>query len=194
VSDFTYSIGTFRWNGNLPKALVKRKTFVSYYHHDDQLYRERFENLFGDLIVSKSVQQDDIKVDNSADYIKQLIQCDYLHDTTVLVVLVGRKTYCRKHVDWELSGALDLKVGDAYSGIIGLLLPTHPDYGKTEYTTDLLPKRLAANVKSGYALLYDWTNDRMETQRRIEACYNQRKESDKIVNRSIAQMQKNSCD
>ena len=65
----------------------------------------------------------------SDDYVKQLIQKGYLYDTTVLVVLLGAKTKCRKHVDWEMSGALNRKVGDTYAGLLGLMLLTHPDYG-----------------------------------------------------------------
>lgn len=54
-------------------------------------------------------------------------------DTTVLVVLVDPKTKCRMHVDWEISSALSTKVGD--SGLLGILLPSHPDYGKEKFNT-----------------------------------------------------------
>lgn len=105
LCDFKYEGSSFKWNGTLPKCLTRRKTFVSYYHRDDQTYRKRFENLFGDLIVSKSVEYGDIDSDNSDEYIRQLIQKEYLSDTTVLVVLLGNKTKCRKHIDWEIAGA-----------------------------------------------------------------------------------------
>ena len=70
----------------------KRKVFLSYYHHDDEYYRKRFEQLFGHLFINKSVQAGDINTDSSADYIKQLIQKDYISDASVLVVLIGPKT------------------------------------------------------------------------------------------------------
>ena len=54
---------------NLPKNITKRKTFLSYYHREDQLYKKYFENLFGDLMVNKSVQDGDIDSDNSDGYI-----------------------------------------------------------------------------------------------------------------------------
>ena len=108
---------------------TKRKSFVSYYHKDNQDDRTKFENLFGDLIVSKSVEDGDIDSDNSDGYIKQLIQKDFLADTTVLVVLIGQKTKCRMHVDWEISGALNLKIGDNNAGLLGIILPSHSDYG-----------------------------------------------------------------
>ncbi len=193
-NQFTYNNNLFSWPETLPENITKHKTFVSFYHKDDQDYRERFENLFGDLVVSKSVDDGDIDSDTSDEYIKQLIQKDYLSYTTVLVVLIGAKTKCRKHVDWEISGALNYKVGDNYAGLLGLFLPSHPNYGADKYIPDLIPQRLHANVKSGYAVLRDWTDDRVKLQQYIEKGFAKRNESDKIVNKAIPQMQENTCE
>ena len=188
---FTYNNGLYTWGLVLPKNIKKRKVFVSYYHHDDQNYRDRFENLFGDLVLSKSVEDGDIDSDNSAGYIKQLIQKEYLSDTTVLIVLIGENTKCRKHVDWEISGALNYKIGDRYAGVLGLFLPSHPDYGSDKYTYALVPSRLCANIKSGYAIARDWTNDRATMQEYIEEAFAERSKSCNIVNMEIPQMQRN---
>jgi hypothetical protein len=191
---FTYEGGYFKWEFKLPTNDTKRKTFISYYHKDDQDSRTTFENIFGDLIVSKSVEDGDIDSDNSDEYIKQLIQKDYLADTTVLVVLVGPKTKCRKHVDWEIAGAISTRVG-GNSGLIGILLPSHPDYGEEKkYNADNLPKRLAANLESGYAKLYDWTEDRVKMQNFIENAIKGKSDTDKIRNKSIPQMDKDTCE
>ena len=64
-NSFSYTNGYFSWGKNLPKNITKRKTFVSYYHKDNQDDRTKFANLFGDLIVSKSVENGDIDSDNS---------------------------------------------------------------------------------------------------------------------------------
>lgn len=87
----------------------------------------------------------------SADYIRHLIQQGYLKDTTVQIVLIGNHTKNRKHIDWEIYGTLDLKVGDHHARILGLILPNHPDYGKLKAHYALKPQRLAENFKSGYA-------------------------------------------
>ena len=174
---------------------TKRKTFISYFHKDDEDYKDEFERLTSDLIVNKSVGDGDITEDNSDDYTKKLIQDGYLSDTTVLVVLVGAKTKCRKHVDWEISGALDLKVGESYAGLFGILLPTHPDFEKPEYFYNNVPKRLAENIKTGYAGMINWTSDKKFLQSTIESAYYRRKnESDNRVNKAIPQMQKNTCE
>lgn len=69
------------------KKDTQHKVFISYYHKDDQYYRNRFEELFGDLFISKSVEPGDIDTDVSTEYIKRLIQQNYITDTSVLVVL-----------------------------------------------------------------------------------------------------------
>jgi len=190
---FTYNNELFTWGKSLPKNITKRKTFVSYFHKDDQALRGKFENIFGDLIVSKSVEYRDIDSDNSDEYIKQLIQKEYLSDTTVLVVLIGPKTKCRMHVVWEISGAISTRIG-GNSGLIGILLPSHPDYGADKkYNAANLPKSLAANLESGYAKLYDWTDDRVKMQQYIEDAFAGKSKTEKIRNKSIPQMDKDTC-
>lgn len=133
----------------------KHKVFVSYYHAEDQYYREEFERRFGHLFISKSVEPGDIDSDLSDEYIKRLIQEGYLTDSSVVMVLVGPKTYCRKHVDWEISAGLNKKVG-GYSGLVGLLLPEFPLSADYRYNYSDIPPRLADNVKSGYAEVHTW--------------------------------------
>lgn len=192
ICSFTKKAGAgFNWSAKLPKEITKRKTFISYYHFEDQEYKEEFKNLFGDLITHKSVEDGDIDSDNSDGYIKQLIQKGYLADTTVLVVLIGLNTKHRKHIDWEISGALNYKVGDKYSGLLGLILPDHPDFGTDQATYNLMPARLADNFRSEYAVIRDWTDDRTKMQEYIELAFEKRNtHSDNIDNTSI-QMTKN---
>lgn len=192
IGDLSYDGNIFSWF-IVPQNITRRKTFVSYYHHDNQEDRTKFENLFGDLIVSKSVEDGDINSDNSDEYIKHLIQNDYLADTTVLVVLIGLKTKCRKHVDWEISGALNLKVGDNNAGLLGIKLPGHPDFGTGKHNYDLLPARLSDNLKTGYAIIRDWTDDRVKMQSYIEEAFSNRTSmTDKRTNSRI-QMDEDTC-
>lgn len=102
---------------------TKHKVFISYYHHDDQYFKHVFEGSFGHMFTNKSVEPGDIATDNSDEYIKRLIQEDYISDSSVVLVLVGRNTKSRKHVDWEISAGLNKKV-NGYSGLVGILLPT----------------------------------------------------------------------
>lgn len=191
IGDLSYDGSIFSWY-LVPENSTRRKTFISYYHKDDQDYRNKFENLFEDLIVSKSVEDGEIDSDNSDGYIKQLIQKDFLKDTTVLVVLIGNKTKCRKHVDWEISGAISSRVGGV-SGLLGLILPDHPDYGTGKATYSLMPSRLSDNFKSGYALIKDWTDDRIKMQSYIEEAFNRKNEVSDDIDNSRIQMDENTC-
>ena len=191
---FRVEDGYFKWGYPFPKNISKRNVFVSYYHKDDQLKRKQFDNLFGDLIINQSVMLDEINGENSDDYIHRLINEGYMKDTTVLTVLLGPNTKCRKHVDWEIGGALNVKVGDRYAGLLGIRLPSHPDYGLgTDFNPDYYPIRFAANLESGYAVLADWSEDRKAMQDLIELAFSRRKEIDKIKNASIQRLAENSC-
>lgn len=149
------------------------KVFVSYHHKNDEWDRKRFEELFSRLFINKSVAPGDIAADNGDDYIKSLIQDGYLSDASVCVVLVGKETYKRMHVDWEISGAITKKVGGR-SGLIGICLPDHPDHGTNSYTANITPPRLVDNIKSGYAKYYDWTDDPSKMRPRIEEAFKNR--------------------
>jgi MTH538 TIR-like domain (DUF1863) len=179
-----------------PLAKPKRSVFVSYYHADDQAYRNILETWFGHLFISKSVDPSNIMSDLSTEYIKHLIQDGYISDCTVLIVLISQHTRGRKHVDWEISAALNYKVGDGYAGLVGILLPTFQLLTNGRYQYDDIPDRLADNVKSGYATIYNWNVACASAEtflNIIESSYNSRSLlSDKIDN-SRLQMQRNTA-
>ena len=170
----------------------RHKVFVSYHHRNDQYYKERFYQLFGHLFINKSVGLGEIATDNSTEYIKRLIREDYIEDCSVLIILIGRETYCRKHVDWEISAALNAKVG-GYSGVVGLRLPTHPDFTKTSYTPATTPARFVDNMQTGFANYYDWTEVPMEMYRIVHQAYESRISKKHLINNSRQQMQRNLC-
>jgi hypothetical protein len=177
----------------LNELKIRRKVFISYYHADDQKYKDYLEKKFGHLLISKSVNPGDINTDVSADYIKKLIQQNYISDASVLIVLISPKTKCRKHVDWELSAALNKKVG-GYSGLAGIVLPTLPPLANGNYTNSSLPSRLVDNLNSKYASLWTWkyaTASDANMSQVLETALNSRINlSDKIDN-SRVQMGKN---
>ena len=96
---------------------TRHKVFISYYHKDDQPYKDAFEKAFSHFFINKSVQDGDINTDVSTEYIKQLIQKDFITDASVLVVLFGPNTWGRKHVDWEISAVLNKKLEDILASL-----------------------------------------------------------------------------
>ena len=125
---------------------TRHKVFISYYHREDEYYRERFEELFGHLFINKSVKPGDIDTDLSDEYIKRLIQWGYISDSSVVLVLVGPKTHCRKHVDWEISAGLDPRVGNKRAGLVGLILPNSSLY-KTNIVEWIDKKRMEEIIR-----------------------------------------------
>jgi hypothetical protein len=173
-------------------ATTKHRVFVSFFHNDEA-YRRRWDELFSSILTSVSVEPGEIDGSSSAEYIKRLIQEDYITQASVVVVLVGLKTHCRKHVDWEISAGLNKKVG-GYSGLIGIWLPNHPNFGSGKsWTADPTPARLADNLWSGYAKGFDWTEDANKVKGWVERAFKARVEHADKINNGRAQLTKNLC-
>jgi hypothetical protein len=176
-----------------PLPEEKHKVFTSYYHYDDQWYKENFIQTFGHLFIDKSVGSGDISTDVSADYIKTLIQSSsYLRDASVTVVLCGPNTKKRKHVDWEISGTLDSRLNSP-AGLVGILLPEFPFKSREAYGYDDLPQRLADNVRSGFARVYFWSSfasSDNKVKEVIEEAFRKRTQTN-LIDNSRLQMQRN---
>ena len=106
----------------------KHKVFISYYHAEDQYYKNYIDTYLSNNIINKSVVVGEYNSDNSDEYIKRLIREEKISDSSVVVVLVGKNTKKRKHVDWEISAALRKSVNGC-SALIGILLPSVTAYG-----------------------------------------------------------------
>ena len=139
----------------------RHKTFISYHHENDQEYKDRLVEEMAADIVDRSVEDGDIDDGLRTEDIWGRIRDDHIADATVLLVLIGRHTWSRKFVDWEIGSALNKSRDNSRCGVLGILLPDHPDYGKRQLDPNLLPQRLAANVGGGdpYVRLYDWPGD-----------------------------------
>jgi len=142
--------------------VTKHKVFISYHHGNDQAYKDRFVKLFDDyhdVFIDGSVSDGDISDDIKTETIRQTIRDNYLRNTSVTLVLIGTETWKRKHVDWEISSSLRDTAFNPRSGLLGILLPTHPDYNKEKYYYKNIPPRLADNCKNNYAQIYNWSED-----------------------------------
>ena len=155
----------------------RHKVFVSYHHTNDLKYRESFEKRFAntyDIMVSKSVEIDAIDPNLKTDTIRRIIREEYLQDSTVTVVLIGAETWKRKHVDWEIGASLRHTKANPRSGLIGIFLPTHPDYRRDEYEKYIIPPRLHFNVECKFAELYGWSDSHHEVQSWIHEAFKRR--------------------
>ena len=141
-------------------ATTKRhKVFVSY-HHEDEIYKKKFYKMLGSDIIDWSVKDGDIDPNQKTDTTYQKIRDKFIAKATVTVVLVGKRTWQRKHVDWEIRSSLRDTKNNPRCGLLGILLPTHDDFGKDTYRDWLIPPRLANNCgddnKKPFGVIYDW--------------------------------------
>jgi hypothetical protein len=136
---------------------VKRKVFVSYYHGGDQSYYDLLTRTFCDtyeVITDNSLER---RVDSlDVDYVMRRIRENYIAGSSCTIVLVGKDTWGRKYVDWEIRATLEKE-----HGLIGVRLPTAP---VTTQGTVTVPDRLYDNIHSGYALWVTWEQITAGTQ------------------------------
>lgn len=163
--------------GGLLTGVTQHKVFVSYHHANDQFYRDAFENMFAGpsgVFISKSVQLGEISGGLRTDYIRQKIRDEYLRDSTVTVVLIGTETWQRKHVDWEISASIRSTLLNSRSGLLGIVLPTHPSFYSSQYDPGTVPPRLVANARCGFASIYKWSSSPLEVFRWIDEAFDRR--------------------
>ena len=152
----------------------RHRVFVSYYHSEDQRYRELFEDMFSDyydIMVSNSVQLGDIDPNLKTETIRQIIREKYLGDSTVTVVLVGAHTWQRKFVDWEIGSSIRETQNSTRSGLLGILLPTYPGYVTNTYNPHTIPPRLHKNIVCDFATIHRWSDNPDQVQSWIHEAF-----------------------
>lgn len=143
----------------------RRRVFISYHRQEDQGYKDRFVRMMSDYIVDKSVDTGDIiDQDLPTDEIRRRIRDDYIADATVTVVLIGHRTWQRKHVDWEISASLTDTPHNDRCGLLGIRLPTHTDFENAVFNPRLVPPRLARNCEGNdpFATVHRWSGSAHE--------------------------------
>lgn len=158
---------------------TRHKCFISYHHANDQYYKDKFVKLFDDyldIFIDKSVSDGDISDDCSSDYIMQKIREDYLSDSSVTIVLIGEETWKRKYVDWEISASIRNTQKDPRSGLLGIILPSHPNYTTEKYTPNIIPPRLYDNDKCSFAKIYKWSENPTVIQKWIDEAFDRKDE------------------
>ena len=110
-------------------GMAMHKVFISYHHGNDQGYKEALVE-FGEkhaIFVDRSVDTGDIPDNWTDEQIRLAIRDQYLRDSTVTIVLVGRETRRRKHVDWEIYSSMYDGSVNKRSGIVVINLPRIPN-------------------------------------------------------------------
>lgn len=114
--------------------IPRHKVFISYYHYDDQYYKNKLisfneinpntwqqQSIFEDYSVHEN-EIDDTGL--SSEQVRCIIRDEYIKDATVLLLLCGQNTKRRKHIDWEIHAAMYDSSANRQMGIIVINLPT----------------------------------------------------------------------
>jgi hypothetical protein len=129
---------------------ARHKCFLSY-HRDDVDEVEAFIESFGEVFIPRviGVTDDDDFIDSTnTDYVMDCIREQYLTNSTVTIVLVGKCTWARRYVDWEVYSTLRNDKSNRRSGLMAVTLPSVAN------ETRRLPARVEDNVinqTEGYA-------------------------------------------
>lgn len=153
-------------------ATVRRKCFISYHHADqqavDQFVRD-FDHEY-DTFIARGLGTEmpgDIIQSTNADYIMRRIREKFLGGSTVTLVLMGRCTWARRYVDWELQSSLRHGAKTTPNGLLGIKLPGFGGF----------PPRFNDNLSSNwpsvdcYARHMEYPNSSSALVDAIEAAY-----------------------
>lgn len=178
-------------------ANVRRKCFISYHHADqdevDEFVRtfDHQRNIFISRGLGKEMSQDIVN-SNDTDYVMRRIRELYLSDSTVTIVMLGKCTWARRYVDWEIQSSLRNGETVTANGLLGIRLPSFPS------SNGYYPNRLNINLKQTddqadcYARCMSYPFTSQSLMDAIEAAYQRRTTHQKWINNPREFMKYNS--
>ncbi|MCI9654242.1 MAG: TIR domain-containing protein [Acholeplasmatales bacterium] len=116
--------------------IARHKVFISYYHADDQYYKNYLINLkeydgYNRQSIFEDYSVHENEIDDTgltSEQIRRIIRDDYIKEATVLILLCGCNTKKRKHIDWEIHAAMYNSEYNPKMGILVINLPSTNQY------------------------------------------------------------------
>ncbi|WP_333758639.1 TIR domain-containing protein [Streptomyces sp. ISBFB 2968] len=173
---------------------VRHKCFLSYHAVDAEevlAFVEKFGNYFIPRAIGVS-EDDPVIESEDSDYIMDRIRSKYLSDSTVTMVMVGKCTWARKFVDWEVYSSLRRDKVNRLNGLIAIQLPSGKSAGGS------LPARVSNNVireeekDIGYARYYAYPNSGTTLQSWVQDAFDARQTRSHLIRNSLARKKINS--
>ena len=144
---------------------MSHKCFISY-HAADKVAVDDFCKKFSVTFIRRGVKmEDDIIDSDNTDYVMRRIRELYLQDSTVTLVLIGKCTWARRFVDWEVQASLRQPQDGYPNGLLAVQL-------WDSYTA--LPSRVKLNVDSGYAKFYKYPSSSVGLSKLIDEAWDAR--------------------
>jgi hypothetical protein len=163
----------------------RHKCFVSY-HAADEGEVTQFIQDFGVTFIPTVVgitDDDDFVDSDDTDYIMDRIREEYLSDSTVTIVMVGKCTWARRFVDWEIYATLRRYKGYPPSGLMAITLPSMANDDSRR-----LPPRLDDNVDDDkkYARWWKYPTAGQGLRNLINIAYESRSSKTSLIDNSRA--------
>jgi Thoeris protein ThsB, TIR-like domain len=150
--------------------MPKHKCFISYHHNDQDEVDEFVDTFGGGTFITKGITGDEDFINsNDSDYIMRRIREKYISGSTVTIVLLGRCTWARKYVDWEIASSLRNDFKNKRNGLLGIVLNSY--YQKSV----IVPDRMHANLGDvGFAGLHYYPSSASKLEEWIDSAYEKR--------------------
>lgn len=132
----------------------RHKCFISFHRADEAAvleFKRRFDDTQDAFVYRGQSMPGDIINSWDDDYVIGEIRRRFLQDSTVTIVLVGRCTWSRKFVDWEVQASLRRPADALPNGLLAIVL----DPNLRTNPAPRLPERVRLNVETGYGR-YQW--------------------------------------
>ena len=144
---------------------VRHKCFISYHKADQDAVNKFCDKFSGSFIRRGIAMEEDIIDSDNTEYVMRRIRELYLQDSTVTIVLLGKCTWARRFVDWEVQASLRNPKDGYPNGLVAIQL-------WKSYTT--LPNRVKLNVDSGYSKFYKFPSSTSSLSNMVEEAWNAR--------------------
>lgn len=173
---------------------TRHKCFLSY-HADDVDEVVAFLDSFGHVFIPRVIgasDEDDFISSEDTDYVMDCIRETHLRDSTVTIVLIGRCTWARRYVDWEVYSSLRNDKKNRRSGLMAITLPSVSSYSERS-----LPARVDDNFdgSDGYARWWKYPSSAEVLASRIETAFTERTTRADLIDNSRSRRQRNaSCE
>jgi hypothetical protein len=139
-----------------------RNIFLSFHQRDEleaNIFCRRFGQYFNEIRTLGTHEFGDDYAEhidsNDSEYVMRQIREKKIAGTSCSIVLIGKCTWARRYIDWEIAASLRNHIDDPRGGLIAVQLPA-----AQQNAWSRLPDRVSLNIRStdgvdiGYARFY----------------------------------------
>lgn len=173
-----------------PDTATRHKCFLAHHAADAEevlAFVERFEDVINPRSIGVTDDDDFIDSDDD-DYVMSRIRQDYLGSTTVTIVLLGKCTWARKYIDWEIYSSLRLSKHSTRNGLMGIRL----DSGKGAARPPRLEANLPVEDQDGYARSWTYPASDAFLRSRVQDAFDARIARAHLIKPAAARRRNNS--